>query len=397
VAVKELFWLSNYNKSPEVLKELNGLPERIKIYDTTLRDGEQVVGLSLDVDEKVKIAQALAEAGVDRIEAGFASSSPGDKMAVAKIRQEVRGADIWGFARCNPNDVKDVLETGVRSLVCEIATSPHKMKAWSLDQATILKRIRESISFAKKEGLYVAYFAVDATRADPDFLRQCYQCAVEECGADEIVVVDTLGVATPEAMYHLTKKVKTWVKVPVAVHCHNDFGLSVACTIAALKAGADSAHVTVNGLGEKTGNCDIAELAIALHGLYDIQTNLKLEKLYGLSKLVERITKIPVSYQKPVVGELSFARESGLVVAQMLSYAPSVEGYDPMAVGREREVVLGKKSGTKSIEYALDQIGIDNMSAETVAELLVLVKQEGMSRKGPVPLEDFKKLAAKLQ
>lgn len=388
---KNGFWLSNYNGEPEVVKELAGLPKRVTIYDTTLRDGEQTVGVSMDIDEKVAIAQALAKAGVERIEGGFASSNPSDKLALTRILREVKGADIWGFARCNVEDVKDCLETGVKSLVCEILTSPHKMQAWNVTEEIVLKRIRDSITFAKKEGLYTAFFAVDASRAKPKFLKQVYQCAVNECGADEVVVVDTLGVATPEAMYYLTKQVKSWVNVPVAVHCHNDFGMATACTIAALKAGADSAHVTVNGLGEKTGNCDLAELAIALHGLYGVETNLKLEELCSLSKLVQEITKIPVAVQKPVVGDLIFARESGLVVAQMLAYPPSVEGYDPEIIGREREIVLGKKSGKKSIEYMLGQIGV-TLEPEKIDELLAKVKQMGSDKKGSVNLNEFRDL-----
>ena len=391
----DMFWLSRYNETPEVAKELAGLPKKVTIYDTTLRDGEQTVGISIDVEDKVAIAQALADAGVDRIEAGFASSSPQDKAAVKKIRESVKNADIWGFARCNVNDVKDCLDTGVRSLVCEIGVSPEKMRAWNLTEDVVLGRIRDCVTFAKKEGLYVAFFAVDATRADPAFLERAYRVAVEECGADETVVVDTLGVATPEAMHYLAKQVKSWAKVPMAVHCHNEFGLGLACTLAALKAGADSAHVTVNGLGEKTGNCDLAELAIALYGLYGVQTNLKLDKLRDLSKLVEGISGIRVSGQKPLVGDLAFARESGLVVAQLLSYPPSVEGYDPAVAGREREIALGKKSGRKSVEYALGKIGAPLPDTDTLDKLLVAVKQLGIRKKGCVTLDEFKEIVKK--
>ena len=392
----EQFWVSQYNGDPEVAIQLADMPAKVKIYDTTLRDGEQVVGVCLDIDEKVEIAKALAAAGVDRIEAGFASSSAQDKAAVTKIQETVTDAEVWGFARCHTGDIKDCLDTGVKSLVCEILTSPYKMQAWGSTEDVILKRIRDAISFAKKEGLYVAFFAVDATRAQPAFLEKAYRTAVDDCGADEVVVVDTLGVATPEAMHHLTRMVRGWVKVPIAVHCHNDFGLGTACTIAALKAGADSAHVTVNGLGEKTGNCDIAELAIALRGLYNVETNLRLDRLRDLSKLVENISRVSVSPQKPVVGDLAFARESGLVVAQMMSYPPSVEGYDPTVVGREREIVLGKKSGKKSIEYALDKIGVANLSAEQVDGLLAEVKRVGIEKKGCVDLDTFQALVNKL-
>ena len=392
---KQGFWLSNYNEMPGVKKQLAGM-KKIKIYDTTLRDGEQSIGVSMNAQDKLNIARKLALAGVDRIEAGFPASSEEDRIAVANIVKEVKGPEIWGFGRCNVNDVKICVETGVKHIVCEILTSPHKMKAWGLTEEVILKRIRDAISFAKQENLYTAFFAVDASRANPVFLKKAYQAAVKDCGADEVVLVDTLGVATPEAMGYMTKLVQSWVDVPIGVHCHNDFGLSLACTIACLKEGADSVHVTVNGLGEKSGNTDMAELAIALHGLYGIETNLKLEELYGLSKLVEKITQIPVSPMRPVVGDKVFTRESGLVVAQMLAYPPSVEGYAPEVVGRRREVSLGKKSGKKSIEYALEQVGLE-LENEKIDTLLDEVKNFSVQKKGPVSLEEFKCMALELK
>jgi isopropylmalate/homocitrate/citramalate synthase len=391
---KQGFWLSNYNEMAEVKEKLSGMKSKIKIYDTTLRDGEQSIGVSINADDKLRIAKKLAEAGVDRIEAGFAASSEEDRIAVTNIAKEVKGAEIWGFGRCVVNDVKIIAETGVKYTVLETYTSPQKMKAWDSNEEVVLKRIRDAVSAAKQENLYTAFFAVDATRANPEFLKKVYQTAVKDCGADEVVVVDTLGVATPEAMAYLTRLVKSWVDVPVAVHCHNDFGLATACTIACLKEGADSAHVTVNGLGEKTGNADVAELAIALHGLYDIETNLKLDKLYDLSKFVEQITKVPVSPMRPVVGDMVFTRESGLVVAQMLSYPPSVEGYAPEVVGRKRDISLGKKSGKKSIEFALEQLNMQ-VTADKIDVLLDEVKRLSTEKKGSVSMEEFKAMAAR--
>lgn len=389
------FWLSNYNEITDVKKELVNLKKKIKIYDTTLRDGEQSIGVSINAQDKLKIAQKLAEAGVDRIEAGFPASSEEDRIAVANIVKEVKGAEIWGFGRCNVNDVKISVETGVKYTICEILTSPYKMKAWDLTEEVVLKRIRDAISYAKQENLYTAFFAVDATRANPEFLKKAYQTAVKDCGADEVVLVDTLGVATPEAMAYMTKLVKSWVDVPVAVHCHNDFGLASACTIACLKEGADCAHVTVNGLGEKSGNTDIAELAIALQGLYGVEMNLKLEELLGLSKLVEEVSKVPVSPMRPVVGDMVFTRESGLVVAQMLAYPPSVEGYAPEVVGRQRDVSLGKKSGKKSIEYALDKVNL-SLTDDKIDDLLHEVKKLSTEKKGSVSMEEFKAMALRL-
>jgi len=394
--MSEQWWLSPYNKDAEVMKELVKLPQQVKFYDTTLRDGEQSIGVSIGSEDKVVIAKALAAAGVDRIEAGFPSSTEDDKAAVIEIVKQVKGSEIWGFARCNVNDVKTCAETGVKAINCEISTSPEKMRAWQLTEETVLTRIRNAVTAAKENGLYTAFFAVDASRAEPRFLKQAYQLAVNECGADEIVLVDTLGVATPEAMFHLTTLVKSWVKVPVAVHCHNDFGLASACSIAALKAGAESVHVTVNGLGEKSGNADMADMALALTGLYGVKTNIKLDHLYALSQLVAKVSKIPVSPLKSVVGDTVWVKETGSVVAQVMVYPPSVEGYSPDLVGRKREVYLSKKSGKKSIEYVLNQIG-KTVPADKIDALLAEVKTLGAKNRGIVTLDEFRGLVKEVE
>ncbi len=188
-------------------------------------------------------------------------------------------------------------------------------------------------------------------------------------------------------MGYLTRKVRSWVDVPIAIHCHNDFGLGVACTLAGLKEGANCAHVTVNGLGEKTGNADLATLVLALNGLYGVETNVDLKKTKELSRLVEQLSRFPVSPMAPVVGDKAFTRESGLVIAQMLTYPPSVEGYAPEVVGREREVALGKKSGKKSIEYALEKTGM-HVSEDNWDALLQDVKNAGIG--GSIPISPRK-------
>lgn len=388
---REEFWLSHFNEVPEVISQLSKAKKKIKIYDTTLRDGEQTVGVSFTPEDKLQIAMALADAGVDRIEAGFPTSNEADKEAISAIVQNVKGAEIWGFGRCNIGDVNANIETGVKHLVCEILTSPEKMKAWDLSEEVVLKRIKDAITYAKQENLYTAFFAVDATRANPEFLKKAYQLAVNDCGADEVVVVDTLGVAMPEAFAYLTKLVKSWVDVPISVHCHNDFGLGVATTIAGIKEGADCAHITVNGLGEKTGNADLSTLILALENFYGVKTNVQIKKLHKLAKLVSKLANYPISPMAPVVGDKVFTRESGLVVAQMMSYPPAVEGFSPEAVGRERSVALGKKSGKKSIEYVLRELGI-NIPDSKIEPLLLAVKNLGMEKEGTVTREEFSKL-----
>jgi isopropylmalate/homocitrate/citramalate synthase len=386
---EEKFWLSHFNLEPEVLGS-DRLPKKLKIYDTTLRDGEQTIGVSFDKNEKMEIAKALDAMGVERIEAGMPVVSKEDREAVELILKAGLKAEIWGVCRAVKGDIEACADVGVRNVVIEIATSPIKMKANNFTPEGVLAKVMDSLLYAKSRGLYTAYFAVDATRADLKFLETVYKRAVEEGGADEVVMVDTLGVATPETMFYLTKKLREWVKVPIMVHCHSDFGMATACTFSSVRAGADCAHVTINGLGEKTGNADLAETVFAAK-LYGIDTNIDMKKIYHTSKLVEKISKIPISPLKPVVGDFVFKRESGVTAAQVISYPPSVEPYSPELLGREREVLLSKKSGKRSVEYKLEKMNV-RTTPEQVDEILSQVKNLGVQKKGILTEDEFRKI-----
>jgi len=386
---KQLWWVSELNNKVEVLGE-SLFPETFKFYDTTLRDGEQTIGIAFDKNEKLEIAKMLDELGVDRIEAGMPVVSKEDKVAVELIVKEDLKAEIWGFCRAVRGDIDACIDVGVKHIICEIATSQLKMKANNFTPEGVLGKVLDSIQHAKSHGLYTAFFAVDATRADLGFLETVYRKAVEEGGADEVVIVDTLGVATPETMFYLTKKLREWVSVPIMTHCHNDFGMATACTMFSLKAGASCAHVTLNGLGEKTGNADIAETAIAAK-LYGMDVGIDMGKLVKAAKLAEKLTGIPISPLKPVVGENVFKRESGVTAAQLISFPPAVEGYSPEVVGREREVLLSKKSGKKSIEYKLGQLGAKATPIQ-VDETLKKVKELGIQKKGLVSDKEFRNI-----
>lgn len=386
---QQFWWVSELNKDSEVLGE-NHFPKRLKIYDTTLRDGEQTIGIAFDKEEKLQIAKILDELGVDRIEAGMPVVSKEDREAIELILKANLNAEIWGFCRAVKGDIDACIDIGVKHIICEIATSPYKMKANNFTPDDVLGKVIDSLQYAKRRGLYTAFFAVDATRANMDFLESIYKKAVGEGKADEVVMVDTLGVATPETMFHLTKKLREWVSVPIMTHCHNDFGMATACTLFSVKGGADCAHVTINGLGEKTGNADLAETIIAAE-LYGIPVNIDLKKLYSAAKLVEKISKIPISPLKPVVGENVFKRESGVTAAQLISYPPAVEGYSAELLGREREVLLSKKSGKKSIEYRLEKLNI-KAKPNQVDEVLKKVKELGVKKKGLVNDDEFRSI-----
>ncbi|MFQ5870226.1 MAG: hypothetical protein ACE5JC_10020, partial [Candidatus Zixiibacteriota bacterium] len=376
-----------YNRQREVLGEDN-FPQRLKIYDTTLRDGEQTTGVSFSKQEKIEIAKALDELGVDRIEVGMPVVSREDREAAEAIVKVGLRAETWGFCGMNKAHVDACADVGVKSVICEIATSPIKLSTWGWTQEGVLDRVVDTLLHAKERGLYTAIFSVDATRTDLDFLEQFYVRAVKEGKADEAVIVDTLGVATPETMYYLTKRLLQWVNVPVHIHCHNDFGLGTACTLASLKAGAECAHVCVNGLGERTGNADLAEVAMAASLLLGMETNIRPERLYDVSHMVERISGVGLSPLEPIVGRDILKKETGLAVAQVARHPPSVEPFAPELVGREREIVLSKKSGRASIEYMLGRMGV-KATPEQVEAITVRVKEMGSQKRGPLDPQEF--------
>ena len=385
----KLWWTSEFNSDPDILGE-NNFPEKLKIYDTTLRDGEQTIGVSFDKNEKLRIAQELDRLGVDRIEAGMPVVSKEDKEAAELIVNAGLKAEIWGFCRSIRGDIDACAQVGIKHVICEIATSDIKMHAYNITRDQVLKKALDAVQHAKSLGMYTAFFAVDSTRADIKFLETIFRKVAEEGHADEMVIVDTLGVATPETMYYLTKKLKDWVELPIMTHCHNDFGMAVSCSLFSVKGGANCAHVTINGLGEKTGNTDLAELALAAK-LYGVDTNVDMKKLYDVSKLVEQYSGITISPLKPVVGENVFQRESGVTVAQLISYPPAVEGFSPEVVGRQRGVLLSKKSGKKSIEYKLKEMNM-NIAVEQIDNLVQKIKELGSKKKGLVTDDEFKQI-----
>lgn len=372
-----------------LIDDLSRFPKNLGLYDTTLRDGEQSIGVVFSPEEKIELAKMLENAGVNRIEAGLPLVSSEDAEAIRVMAKTITKAELWGFARCRRQDVEACVETGVSRIICEIPASPYKLRAYGRSEQWVREQIKDVLPYAKDCGLYVGFFAVDATRTPTDFLEAVYKTAVNECGADEVVVVDTVGIATPEKMSSLTQKVIDWVaNIPVSVHCHNEFGLATACTLSGVKAGAQYAHVTVNGLGEKSGNADLAEIVMAAELLYGIQTAVDKTMLFDLSKKVSELSNVVVSPQKPVVGADIFKRESGGVIAQIMQYPPAVEAFDPGILGREREVVLGKKSGKASVEYMLERMNIE-VEADMIPTILQRLKELSSSEKRNISAGEF--------
>ena len=364
----------------------------VGLYDTTLRDGEQTIGVVLTPEEKLEIAQALDAAGVDRIEAGFPRVSADDFRAVELIVAAGLRAEVWGFSRAVQADVDALVELGVGASVIESPISDGKLEALGVSRETMLERIGKAVSFAAGHGIHVAFFGVDSSRASLDFFDRAYAAAVE-AGAAEVVVVDTLGIATPEAAALLVSRALDRVDVPVHWHGHDDFGLGTAAAIAAVQAGATWVQGTINGMGERAGNADLLEVALALEALYGIPTRLDLARAREVSRLVAERAGTPLPPWKAVTGEALFTRESGAVAAQFHD-PPAIEPYASELVGAERGIVLGKKSGLDSIRITLERLGLE-VDAEGQARLLEAVKRLGTSRQGLVSDADFRRLVRK--
>jgi isopropylmalate/homocitrate/citramalate synthase len=363
----------------------------VGLYDTTLRDGEQTVGVVLDPVEKLEIAQLLDELGVGRIEAGFPRVSEDDYEAVRRIVAAGLRAEVWGFSRAVRADVEALVELGVEASVIEAPISARKLEAYGIGPDELLRRIEDAVSFAARQGIRVAYFGVDGTRADPAFYQRAYRTAVE-AGAQEVVAVDTLGIASPEAAGALIGRTRELVgnEVPVHFHGHDDFGLATASAIAAVRAGARWIHGTINGMGERAGNADLGEIALALRALYGVDTGLRLERLRAISARVRELSGYALEPWKPAVGETLFRRESGAVASQFHD-PPSIEPYASELVGAERGIVLGKKSGLDSIRIKVAELRLD-VPEERWPELLVAVKRLGTEKRGLVSDDDFRQL-----
>ncbi|HET9213418.1 MAG TPA: hypothetical protein VFN93_01595 [Gaiellaceae bacterium] len=368
----------------------------VGLYDTTLRDGEQTVGVVLSPADKLEIARALDELGIDRIEAGFPRVSEDDRRAFELILAAGLRAEVWGFSRAVAADVEALVELGVGASVVESPISDLKLDALGVSRDTMLERIRTAVSFAAGAGVTVCYFGVDSTRADPAFFAQAYSAAVE-AGAQEVAVVDTLGIATPEAVADLVGRAVELVgaDVPVHFHGHNDFGLATAAAVAAVRAGARWIQGTINGMGERAGNANLLEVALALDALYGVETNLRLDRARDVSERVRRLSGYELEPWKPLVGETLFRRESGAVASQFHD-PPSIEPYSSELVAAERAVVLGKKSGIDSIRIKAAELGLE-LSEDDERALLAAVKERGAEKRGLVTDEELAELARALR
>ncbi|MGN0177023.1 MAG: 2-isopropylmalate synthase [Methanobrevibacter sp.] len=344
----------------EILKKENmNLADKIYIFDTTLRDGEQTPGVSLTVDEKIQIAQKLNNLGVDKIEVGFPASSSGEMESAKRIKDKGLDSTLIGLARSLPSDIDAVIDADLEYIHTFIGTSPlHRDYKLKKSKEDIIQSAVSSVEYAKDHGLTVEFSAEDATRTERDYLFEIFN-EVVVAGADFLDVPDTVGVLTPISTRELITDIKNNFKVPISVHFHNDFGLATANTLTAIECGANQAHVTINGLGERTGNCSLEELVMTLKSAYKIDLGLDTTRLYSLSNLVGRLTGVKMPVNKPIVGDNAFAHESGIHVHGILNNASTYEPMSPEMVGHSRRIVLGKHTGANAVKAKLKEHHID--------------------------------------
>lgn len=336
------------------------LADKIYIFDTTLRDGEQTPGVALTIDEKIQIATKLNNLGVDKIEVGFPASSKGEIESAKEIKSIGLESTLVGLSRSLKSDVDSVLDADLEYIHTFIGTSQlHRDYKLKMSKEKVIEKAAEAVEYAKDHGLAVEFSAEDATRTEGDFLMDIYD-EVINAGADFIDIPDTVGVLTPGLTRNLITDFKNrFKKIPISVHFHNDFGLATANTLTAIECGANQFHATVNGIGERTGNCSLEEIIMTLKVVYDVDLGVDTTRLYSLSKLVGRLTGIKMPVNKPIVGDNAFAHESGIHVHGILNNSSTYEPISPEMVGHSRRIVLGKHTGANAVKSKLKEYHID--------------------------------------
>ena len=360
------YLVSPFNKEADIK-----FPEKITVYDTTLRDGEQTPGVCLRTPEKLKIARKLDEVGIHQIEAGFPVVSKEEKKSVSAIVNEDLNAQILCLSRTKKSDIDTAIDCDVDGIITFMSTSDlhlkHKIK---MSREEILNVCMNSIEHAKDHGLFVAFSAEDATRTDLDFLKKMYKKA-DEYKVDRVHIADTVGAISPYGMDYLVKQLRSTINAEIALHCHNDFGMALANSIAGLLAGANAVSTTVNGIGERAGNAALEELVMSLKFIYGVDLGFDVSKFCELSKLVESLTHMDIPYNKPIVGKNIFRHESGIHVDAVIEEPLTYEPFLPEVIGHRRQIVLGKHSGCRAVRAKLNECGID----VTKDELCKIVEQ----------------------
>ncbi len=396
------WFVSPWNYNSEVVSSFQ-FAEEIKIHDITLRDGEQQAGIVMNREEKVKIAKALADAGVHRIEAGMPVVSATDEAAIKEIVDLDLESEIFSFARCMVPDVEKAKECGVKGIVVEIPCSEHIIKHaydWPLEKA--LELSIEATLCAKENDLYTVFFPIDSSRAEMNWFLDTIEHVATKGHMDALAVVDTFGGISPHAEPYLIGKIRERIQKPLEPHFHDDFGMGIANTMMALACGGSVAHTTVLGVGERAGNAAMESVVLALLTMYGRDIGIKTEKIYELSQIVREITQAQIPTNRSAVGDRIFHIESGIVTSwfeqcgsehrlELMPFLPSLVGQpDP-------QVVMGKCSGIDSVKKWLADAGLVIDDEQKQMELVQKVKESAISKKRLLTRDEFSDLAKEVQ
>ncbi|MDC0196379.1 pyruvate carboxyltransferase [Gammaproteobacteria bacterium] len=394
----EDWFTSPWNFDPEVTKDWK-FSDNIRIHDVTLRDGEQQAGLAYNYDDKIRIAEGLAEIGVQRLEAGMPVVSKDDQRVVEELAKRDFGPKVYSFARCMVDDVKRAIDAGVKGVIMEVPASPHLIEKgyrWELDRAIDLSI--ESTSFARDQGLEVVFFPIDFTRSDLVWVCDLIERVGKEGHMDGLALVDTMGATSIHAMQFFVRTMKNrFPDIPLEAHFHMDFGMGIANTIMALSEGVEVIQSTVLGVGERAGNVPMEETVMALKCLYNIDIGIKTEQFKKLADMVAEISNIQIASNRPIVGDNLFKVESGIIATWLLNCGhkdqTEVVPFRPSLVGQaEPEAVMGKGSGIDNCKHWLDKFQIQ-ASEEDAMKVLMAVKEWGLVHKRLMKDEEFSTLA----
>ena len=393
------WFTSPWNFLPEVTEGFD-LPSAVQVHDVTLRDGEQQAGVVFTADEKLRIAEALAEAGVHRIEAGLPAVSPADEEAVRLMVKAGLPSEIYAFSRCMVDDVKRAADCGVTGVVMEIPSSHHlveKAYRWPVERA--IDASVEATALAHELGMKVSFFPIDATRAGLVEYLDLLEKVATDGHVDAVGLVDTFGVLSPHGVQLFVRRTRERLGVPLETHFHMDFGLGVANTLIAIAEGVEVIQTTVTGIGERAGNTPMEETVLALLTMYGLDTGIRTERFTELSKLVMQIAGVSQPSNRPVVGERLYNVESGIITTWVRNVGDELTEsfpYRPELVGQpEPLLVLGKGSGIDSVAAALERLGL-TASDEQALAILAEVKARSLETKGLVDDEAFTEIVRRV-
>ena len=395
------WFVSHLNYAEEVVAKFD-LPEKIGIYDVTLRDGEQQVGLALQQDEKIRIGEMLAEAGVPRFEAGMPAVHRYDEAAIRELaKRDLGDTKVFAFSRCMVPDVDLAHDCGVDGVVVEIPAGDKVLErcyGWSQEKAKDLSI--QATAHAHELGLHVTFFPIDASRADLNWLLDLIEDVARQGHMDSLAVVDTFGACGPQAIDYWVRKIKQRIKQPLETHFHDDFGMGTANTIAGLCAGAEMAHVSVSSVGERAGNASMEDVVLSLKTMYGRDCGVDTTKFWDLSNYVRSAMDVEVRPNRAIIGSDVFNSESGIVAAWYQKckdkYPCTLYPYHWDLVGRpEAKIVLGKWCGKPNVIQALERLGIE-ATDQQIDKIVMEVKDLGYENKRRVSDDEFKGIVDKV-